>query len=152
MTSRSPILLFIPAYNCEQQIVRVLDTLVGALPDVVTEIIVVDNGSQDQTQRVTLERIAKLPQLNAKLFFFKNRRNVGLGGSHKVAYNYAQSRGFKGVITLHGDDQAQLVDFTNVINRWSKHEIEADAILGSRFAPGASLRGYSVVRIGGNHV
>lgn len=152
MAFRSPILLFIPAYNCEKQITRVLGRLEKSLPSAVTEIIIVDNGSSDGTQASALEWIAAHPQIRSEIKFMKNRVNVGLGGSHKVAFNYAIRNGFKGVITLHGDDQADLGDFTEIVNRWAENQLQADAFLGSRFAAGAKLAGYSLLRTIGNRV
>ncbi len=44
------ILLFIPAYNCENQIVRVLDSLDARVMKYVDEVIVVNNRSTDNTE------------------------------------------------------------------------------------------------------
>lgn len=35
-------------------------------------------------------------------------KNYGLGGSHKVSFNYAIENGFDYVIVLHGDDQGHI--------------------------------------------
>ena len=49
------ILLFIPAYNCEKQIVRVLDSLDGRIMSYVDEVIVVNNRSTDGTEDAVRE-------------------------------------------------------------------------------------------------
>ena len=46
------ILLFIPAYNCEKQIIRVLGQLDRDIMKYITEVIVVNNQSTDSTQEV----------------------------------------------------------------------------------------------------
>ncbi len=145
------ILLFIPAYNCRTQIQRVIATLPANLPAAVSEIIVVENRSTDDTvaqiERSFGQFHTKLPTLR----LLQNQENYGLGGSHKVAYRYALDHNFDGVITLHGDDQANLADFVGIINKWAGNELEVEAILGSRFSIGSRLEGYSLARILGNY-
>ena len=45
----------------------------------------------------------------------KNRENYGLGGSHKVAFNYAIENNFDYIIVLHGDDQGSISDMIPVL-------------------------------------
>jgi hypothetical protein len=59
---------------------------------------------------------------------------------------------FSGVITLHGDDQASLKQINSYIDQWANGELEADAILGSRFTNGSTRSGYPWHRVWGNHV
>ena len=49
------ILLFIPAYNCEDQITRVLATLKGEIRDHIEEVIVINNRSTDGTEQAVLD-------------------------------------------------------------------------------------------------
>ena len=51
------ILLFIPMYNCEKQITRVLDQIDEKLSEYIAETIVVDNRSTDRSQEKVINYI-----------------------------------------------------------------------------------------------
>ncbi len=142
------ILLFIPAYNCEKQIIRVLGQLDRDIMKYIEEVIVVNNRSTDSTEEIVKSFIKKHGDLPVKLL--RNKENYGLGGSHKVAFQYAVSRGFDHVIVLHGDDQGNISDFIPVLRHkiYQKH----DAILGARFMRESRLKGYSAFRTFGNYI
>lgn len=142
------ILVFIPAYNCEKQIVRVLDQFDWNIMPYIEEIIVVNNRSTDNTEEAVSNYIDEHPNMPIKLL--RNHDNYGLGGSHKVAFDYAIKNKFDYVIVLHGDDQGSIADFLPVLRSqyYKKHE----AILGARFMRGSKLKGYSTFRTLGNIV
>lgn len=96
------ILLFIPMFNCERQIIRVLDQIDEKVKEYITETIVIDNRSTDSSQEKVIDYIKNNKNKNIKLFL--NTENYNLGGSHKVAFNYAVKNNFDYVIVLHGDD------------------------------------------------
>ena len=138
------ILLFIPAYNCNNQISRVLDK-VKKIDDLVSGIIIVDNKSKDNTLSILKE---EKKQLNSKYKIIENEQNYGLGGSHKVAFEYAISNNFDYVIVLHGDDQADINNLKLLLE--NKEYKNYDCLLGSRFMKNSVLKGYSKFRIFGN--
>ncbi|MCR5302886.1 MAG: glycosyltransferase family 2 protein [Lachnospiraceae bacterium] len=142
------ILLFIPAYNCEKQIVRVLEQLDTAIMAFVSKVIVVNNRSTDRTEEAITDYMHAHAYLPITLL--RNKENYGLGGSHKVAFDYAMEHGYDYVIVLHGDDQGMVSDFLQVLAKryYRKH----DCILGARFMRGSKLEGYSAVRTIGNVV
>ena len=109
------ILAFIPAYNCEKQIVRVLKQFDEEILKYISEIIVVNNRSTDNTEMVVAAFIKQHPEIPVKLL--RNRENYGLGGSHKVAFDYAMKNGFDYCVVLHGDDQGCIRDFLPVFER-----------------------------------
>ncbi|WP_455541851.1 glycosyltransferase family 2 protein [Intestinibacter sp.] len=141
------ILLFIPGYNCEKQIARVLGQLKGEVTQFIEETIVVNNRSIDNTESVVMDYI-KNQDLNIKLL--RNCENYGLGGSHKVAFNYAKQNGFDYVIVLHGDDQGDIGDLLSILK--NKTYRNYDCCLGARFKKGSKLKGYSKFRTFGNIV
>lgn len=143
------ILLFIPLYNCEKQIVRVLNQLKGEVLDYISEVIVVNNRSTDGSEAA----IVQLAQLNAipiPIKLLRNDDNYGLGGSHKVAFNYAEQNDFDYIIVLHGDDQGRIQDIVPLLKsgEYTKH----DCCLGARFMKDSVLSGYSKFRAFGNKV
>src|SRR5438046_2752881 len=95
------LLLFIPAYRCAAQIVRTLEQLDrGPLPEALTYCLVLDNCSPDGTYDAARARAASI---RLPVEVRRNASNVGLGGSHKIAFRFALERCFDGVIVLHGD-------------------------------------------------
>ena len=86
-------LVFIPAYNCEKQVPRVLEQLLDPrVADFVTECIVVNNRATDGTEDAVRGWMAAHPAAPVRLL--RNDKNYGLGGSHKVAFGYAAAHGF----------------------------------------------------------
>ena len=49
------ILLFIPCFNCQKQIIRVLNSLDDKIIDTIDQILIIDNRSNDNTQKVIRE-------------------------------------------------------------------------------------------------
>lgn len=141
-------LLFIPMYNCEKQVVRVLGKIDEDVLKYIDEVIVVNNRSTDEGEEKVLE--FKKNNLAFPIRLFRNNDNYGLGGSHKVAFEYAKDNGFTHVIVLHGDDQGDIHDLLPYLE--SGEAYEYDSFLGSRFAKGSKLVNYSKFRIFGNHV
>ena len=145
---REKILLFIPMFNCKKQIIRVLGQIDEEIRKYITEIIVVDNRSTDNSGDSVINYIKENNEKKIKLFV--NEENYNLGGSHKVAFKYAIKNNFDYIIVLHGDDQGNLSDFLPIL----KEEIykKYDCCLGARFMKNSKLIGYSSIRIWGNYV
>lgn len=141
------ILLFIPMYNCEKQITRVLGQITDEVLQYITEIIVINNRSTDNGEQAVIEYCKAHAELPVKLL--RNDANYGLGGSHKVAFRYAIDNGFDYVIVLHGDDQGRIQDFLPLLS--SAEYQKYDCCLGARFMKGSQLIGYSPIRIWGNY-
>ncbi|MDD3415388.1 MAG: glycosyltransferase family 2 protein [Lachnospiraceae bacterium] len=145
---KEKILLFIPTYNCEKQIARVLRQVDDEVLDYITEVIVINNRSQDKTEDEVIRFAEENTQVPVKLL--RNRDNYSLGGSHKVAFQYAKDNGFDYVIVLHGDDQGDIHDLLFWIKK-GKHR-KYKSLLGSRFEKKSTLVNYSRFRIIGNYV
>jgi len=141
------ILVFIPMYNCEKQITRVIARIRGEAANYITELIIIDNGSTDNSIKAALEAIKGC---TVKASVRQNKENYNLGGSHKVAFQYAIDNAFDFLIVLHGDDQGSIEDILPILK--SGVYRDADMTLGSRFMKGASLTGYSKFRTFGNIV
>lgn len=143
------ILLFIPMYNCEKQIPRVLGQLSDEVCGYLSEAIIINNRSTDNGEQVVQEYLAS-HDFPIKVSLLRNDDNYGLGGSHKVAFQYAMDHGFDYVILLHGDDQG---DIANILPYLKNGEYRNyDCFLGARFMKGSKLQGYSKFRTFGNRV
>lgn len=142
------ILVFVPMYNCERQIGRVLARFGEEARSLVEEVMVVDNRSKDASVDRAVEALTRLPGIRGRVCV--NDRNYNLGGSHKVAFNAAIDRGFDYLVVLHGDDQADINDLVPRL-RAGEHR-RHDSYLGSRFMRGSRRDGYSTFRTLGNRV
>lgn len=143
------ILLFTPMYNCEKQIVRVLDQITPEIARYISEWIIVNNRSTDDGETAVINYL-QTHDMGLNVSLLRNDENYGLGGSHKVAFDYAIKNNFDYVIVLHGDDQG---DIANILPYLKNKEYEKyDCFLGARFMKGSQLQGYSVFRTLGNKV
>jgi glycosyltransferase involved in cell wall biosynthesis len=118
------VIVVMPARNAA----RTLEATFSAIPsDVVDEIILVDDGSTDDTVDVA----RRLP-----LHLIWHPHNVGYGGNQKTCYLEALQRGADVVVMLHPDGQYE----PSLIPRMVEPIVSghADMVLGSRLTqPGA---------------
>lgn len=113
--------VIIPAYNEEQSIARVLAEIPAAL---VTEVIVVDNNSRDQTGAVA--RAAGATVLR------ENRPGYGQACLCGMAYSFGQPAANQPdiIVFLDGDYSDYPADMTALVAPLLRHE--ADMVIGSR--------------------
>lgn len=104
ITFNRGLLIYIPAYNCAEYIVTVVDEIPADILQL-AEILIVDNRSTDDT----VERIQRARDENrwsVPVHLIQPETNLGYSGSQKLAYSIAlKSPNVKRVIMLHGDGQ-----------------------------------------------
>lgn len=93
MIYSAKICVVLPAYNAAKTLAK---TLEGIDRTAVDEIIVVDDGSTDETQAITRE-------IGVRYAF--HRRNHGYGGNQKTCYALALETGADIIVMLHPDYQ-----------------------------------------------
>lgn len=140
-------ILAIPAYNCGKQLDRVLGSIDKKLANQFSDILVIDNISPDNTLEVAKSYKKKISNLHV----LRNKNNYSLGGSHKVAFLFAEKVGATHVAILHGDDQAVATELPDLL-KVMQDQPDVDAVLGTRFMKGSNLQGYNWKRIAGNRV
>ena len=143
------IIVAIPSYNCAPQIPRVLKGFDQALLERVSEVLVINNQSPDDTLKAALSAVKEIG--SSKIKVVTNKENVSLGGTHKVAFLYGKKVGADYVAILHGDDQADTKELNTLISI-AEVDPSIDAVLGARFMKGSKLTGYSPGRVRGNKV
>ena len=141
------ILVFIPTYRCEEQVLRVIDQFDDRVQSWVDTVLIVDNRSPDDTLDAAINR-GRQRLRQCRFVAWLNDCNYGLGGSHKVAFRYAIDRGFDHLVVLHGDDQADVRDLIPRLEEGDHQQV--DCLLGARFQAGSVRKGYSWVRNAGN--
>ncbi len=115
-----------PAYNAE----LTLHKTYAELPhDIVDQVILVDDGSRDNTLRVARE-------LGLKLFV--HNRNYGYGANQKTCYREALKAGADVIVMVHPDYQYDPTLLPEVIR--PIQEGRADVVLGSRLLGGNPMK------------
>ena len=118
MSAKSKVVVVMPAYNAA----KTLHMTYADLPrDMVDLVILVDDGSKDETARVARE-------LGLELFV--HNRNYGYGANQKTCYREALKAGADVVVMVHPDyqyDPRLLPEIVRPIQ-----EGKADVVLGSR--------------------
>lgn len=140
-------LLFIPVYNCEKQIIRVIDKLLSSdITKNFKEILIIENRGKDKTFQLVSEYIIKKKLSNFKVV--RNKENYNLGGTHKTGFNYAIKNNYHYVTILHGDDQGDINDLNKIFK--DNLYLHYDCLLGSRFTRKSKLINYPKFRIYAN--
>jgi glycosyltransferase involved in cell wall biosynthesis len=136
------IVCFIPAKNCQNSLAPVIAGFTPEVLSYIEEIVVIDNGSSDQTVQTARECLARIE--DKKCTILQNSRNFGLGGSHKIAFNYAFENSYDYMIVLHGDNSVSITDALPILR--NHRYLESDAALGSRFILGSRRKNYPIHR------
>lgn len=115
------VLVIIPAYNEEATIASVLGQIHLAAPDY--DIVVVDDGSRDQTcARVRESGHAALLALPF---------NLGIGGAMQTGYKYALRNGYTIAVQCDADGQHPADEIVRLVSRIE--DGSADVVIGSRY-------------------
>ena len=120
--SKSKVFVVMPAYNAAKTLRMTYDELPHEMVDMV---ILVDDGSSDETLRIARE---------LRLEVFVHNRNYGYGANQKTCYREAMRAGAEIIVMVHPDyqyDPALLPEITRPIE-----DNLADVVLGSRLLAG----------------
>jgi glycosyltransferase involved in cell wall biosynthesis len=121
--------VFIPAWNEEENLPAVLEELATELPG--ADVLVIDDGSTDRTASVARERGA------AVLSFGENR---GLRAGIAAGYREAQQRGYAFCGRVDADGQHPAAELRRLLELvWSG---ACDVAVGSRFVAGEGYPAY----------
>src|SRR5258705_12348245 len=99
--TKKRLLVFVGAYNAERTIQNVLRRIPSALTEFDTEILIIDDSSQDKTFEAA-KAFESSPFPVTVLF---NPINQRYGGNQKIGFHYAIKEGFDFVALVHGDGQ-----------------------------------------------
>jgi glycosyltransferase involved in cell wall biosynthesis len=110
------ILALIPAYNESRRIAPVIAGARAHLP-----VLVVDDGSADDTARIAAEMGADVLRQNP---------NQGKGAALRAGFRRAQELGFDAVVTLDADGQHDPAEIPPFLRAFE--ELSADLVIGAR--------------------
>ncbi len=143
--------IIVVAYNAASTLAKVLDRIPHEFIPRITQILICDNASEDQTYLVGLG-YKQVDGRNLPLEVLRNPANLGYGGNQKIGYEWAIEHGLDIVVLLHADGQyapEMLPDIVAPLERG-----EADAVFGSRMlTPGGARKGgMPIYKVIGNKV
>jgi glycosyltransferase involved in cell wall biosynthesis len=125
----SDTVVFIPAWNEEENLPAVLDGLHERLPD--ADVLVVDDGSTDRTAEVAREHGAEVLSLGT---------NQGLRVGIAAGYRWALEHGYSFCGCVDADGQHPAAELARLLERVRADE--CDVAIGSRFVSGTGYVPY----------
>jgi glycosyltransferase involved in cell wall biosynthesis len=142
------VLIYVPAYNAATTIQKTLGRIPDSIRASASEILVVNNASTDQTGPIVdaIQKAGTIPNLR----LITNPKNLGYGGSQKVAYQRAIDEGYDVVAMVHADGQYA----PEILPKMLEPVIqgETDLLFGSRIAGNPLKGGMPIIRYLGNRV
>lgn len=125
-------LVVIPALNEERSIASVIEGLRGMNLDV----LVVDDGSTDNTRNISIENGAIVLSLPF---------NLGVGGALRTGFKYAVLHGYDSVVQVDADGQHLPREISKLMH--AADQSHADLVIGSRFLNSDTSQQMSVSRM-----
>jgi glycosyltransferase involved in cell wall biosynthesis len=129
LTERNDTLVFLPAWNEEQNLPGVLDELRRELPAV--DVLVVDDGSTDRTAEVSRAGGARVHSFSA---------NRGLRAAVAAGYELAEREGYAYCGRVDADGQHPAAELRRLLERVQSGA--CDVAVGSRFVSGDGYEPY----------
>ena len=118
------VLLIIPAYNEEKNILKTYNSIISfnSKNRVNYDVIVINDGSKDNTEKVLVEN--NIPHITLI-------HNLGIGGAVQTGYKYAYENNYDIAVQFDGDGQHDVNYVKNIIDPIINGE--ADFTIGSRY-------------------
>jgi 2-polyprenyl-3-methyl-5-hydroxy-6-metoxy-1,4-benzoquinol methylase len=130
--------ILVVAFNASTTLANVLDRIPEKFVPRISQILVSDDASSDDTFDVGQAYAELNPQLG--ITTVRQPRNLGYGGNQKFGYQWAMDHGLDIVVLLHGDGQYAPEMLPAMIAPLDADE--ADCVMGSRMLiRGAARRG-----------
>ncbi len=120
----------IPAYNEEKRISEVI----AGVREVIPEVIVIDDGSQDAT--------AELAE-KAGAYVIRHERNFGKGMALRTGISQALKQGYDAIMTVDGDGQHAPAEIANFLAAFAADR--GDIIIGTRLWDKAAIPLYRYI-------
>jgi glycosyltransferase involved in cell wall biosynthesis len=114
------LLVVIPAYDEQGRVGRVIGDVIAAVPH--ADVLVVDDGSADETAREALEAGARVLSLPV---------NLGYGAALQAGYKYAVRNGYDLIGQIDADGQHPAAYLRTLLERLAERDV--DVVIGSRF-------------------
>jgi glycosyltransferase involved in cell wall biosynthesis len=127
--------IVVPAYNAARHLGSVVERILAHRPDSLERIIVVDDGSRDDTAAVAGALAAERPLLT----LVRRAANGGYGAAMKDGLAAAKAAGAERVATVHADGQYGPEVLGDLLRALDRRRL--DLLQGSRIAGGGARSG-----------
>jgi glycosyltransferase involved in cell wall biosynthesis len=146
------VLVFVIAYNAESTIESVLKRIPEGLKPYDTKVLLIDDGSLDETASKARKFQNENPDFPFDLTILRNPKNQGYGGNIKIGMFYALEYDYDVICLIHGDGQYAPEKLPKLIK--PVVDGEADVVFGSRMMEGfkALKGGMPLYKFVGNKV
>lgn len=129
---KKELLIIIPAYNEEKNIVKLLEQLEQPEIASIADVLIMNDASSDATNWIVKERGHDIV---THVF------NLGYGSALQLGYKYAIRRGYQYVIQMDADGQHDVCNIPVIFQKLKTKDENGnypDIVLGSRFMDGSS--------------
>ena len=143
--------IIVVAYNAVSTLAKVLDRIPVDFIPRITQILICDDASEDETYLVGLG-YKQVDGRRLPLEVLRNPLNVGYGGNQKIGYTWAIEHDLDIVVLLHADGQYAPELLPEIVAPLERGD--ADAVFGSRMmTPGGARKGgMPIYKLIGNKV
>ena len=133
----SDILIIMPAFNEAENIGAFLDKIKEAGVPEKADILVINDGSLDQTSSIVKKK---------GMGIVTHIYNLGYGCALQTGYKYAVRNDYDYVVQIDSDGQHDVVNIMNIINELKFSDDKPDIVIGSRFMENSGVYKMSSVR------
>ena len=130
-------LVVVPTYNERENITRIADAVLQAVPDV--DLLIVDDGSPDGTGELADEIVGRNPDRASVLH---RTSKDGIGPAYLAGFNVGIDRGYDAIVSMDADFSHSPSDLPKLLDALGA----ADIALGSRYVPGGDTTGWPFYR------
>jgi glycosyltransferase involved in cell wall biosynthesis len=134
-TPASRLVVVVPAFNAARHLPGVVERIARADPPGLDRIVVVDDGSTDDTARVARTLAQRVPRLQ----IIERPRNGGYGAAMKDGLRAARARDADCAASVHADGQYSPELLGDLLGALARRRL--DLLQGSRIAGGQALAG-----------
>ncbi|MES1205506.1 MAG: glycosyltransferase family 2 protein [Pseudomonadota bacterium] len=129
----------VPAFNAAAHLRDVVQRLLAARPAALDRIIVVDDGSTDDTASIAETMANADPKTKATVTVIRRSRNGGYGAAMKTGLQAARAAGATCAASVHADGQYSPEALDALLDALTRGGL--DLLQGSRIAGGGALAG-----------
>jgi len=137
------LVVIVPAFRAARHLPEVLGRLTAAAPAPGMQVVVVDDGSDDDTaqvaERVTEQLSRDRAAEDVRLTVLRRPRNGGYGAAMKDGLGFARAAGATHAASVHADGQYSPEALRALLAALDERRL--DLLQGSRIAGGAALSG-----------
>ena len=143
MYRNNSVAVVVPAYNEENQI----DSVIESMPAIVDKVVIVNDCSTDKTSSIIKDN--KFYNMG-KVVLLEHSVNQGVGGAIATGYKWARDNDFDTAVVMAGDGQMDPADLPDILDPIV--EGRADYTKGNRLVTGEAFKKIPKIRFFGNSV